>query len=81
MPIHPPTQSVTLRIKPKALLAEAARCGLVGTPDIAGHIGVNSATVWRALKGAHAPSPEFIAATLTGFPECKFGDLFEVVAS
>lgn len=71
--------AATLRIRPRALAAEAARCGLLGDTAIASHIGVAANTVLRIRTARVAPSASFIAQTLLAFPELKFSDLFEVV--
>lgn len=76
----PRADTVTLRIKSAKLRTEAQRYGLLGEVDIATHMGVHKATLYRLYEGK-SPSAEFIAKALVAFPDLRFADLFDVVAA
>jgi hypothetical protein len=55
------------------------RIGIESERDLARRMGMNHATVSRALSGQAAPGRRFIAASLKLFGHGWFGELFTVI--
>jgi hypothetical protein len=69
-----------IRLREDAFRRRQAQAGLLTDSALAEHLGISGGTVSRMLNGEIKPGEATIAAVLAAFPDCEFGDLFEVVS-
>lgn len=81
MQAHSTTGTPRLVLNRKALDKISRAAGIRSEVDLAKHIGVDTATLWRVSTDVVTPSNSFIARCLAAFPQVQMEQLFRLVRS